>query len=80
MERKDKALLLQFITGSSSVPPGGFRELPIQIESCRRYRDRLPTAHTCFNKLDLPSYSSRDMLRQQLTTAIREGTEGFAFS
>jgi E3 ubiquitin-protein ligase HUWE1 len=58
--------------------------------------DRLPQAHTCkfqrhpsvdltnpslgFNQIDLPQYSSYDMLRQQLLLAIIEGGEGFAFS
>ncbi len=38
--------------------------------------DRLPTAHTCFNHLLLPSYSSRDVLRQRLEMAL-EHSEGF---
>lgn len=58
--------------------------------------DRLPQAHTCkdllfsthleahffigFNQIDLPQYSSYEMLRQQLLLAINEGGEGFAFS
>ena len=58
--------------------------------------DRLPQAHTCmltnfenshpanpylgFNQIDLPQYTSYEMLRQQLLMAINEGGEGFAFS
>jgi len=37
----------------------------------------LPVAHTCFNLLDLPSYSSREMLRRKLLQAIQH-TQGFA--
>lgn len=37
---------------------------------------RLPTAHTCFNHLLLPEYSSRDKLEQRLLIAI-EQSEGF---
>ena len=33
-----------------------------------------------FNQIDLPQYSSYEMLRQQLLLAINEGGEGFAFS
>jgi hypothetical protein len=33
-----------------------------------------------FNQIDLPQYSSYEMLRQQLLLAIIEGGEGFAFS
>jgi len=39
----------------------------------------LPRAHTCFNKLDLPEYSTYDMLTDKLTYAINEGSEGFGF-
>eukprot|EP00497_Spongosphaera_streptacantha_P004860 TRINITY_DN5790_c0_g2_i1.p2 TRINITY_DN5790_c0_g2~~TRINITY_DN5790_c0_g2_i1.p2 ORF type:complete len:64 (+),score=7.16 TRINITY_DN5790_c0_g2_i1:222-413(+) len=39
----------------------------------------LPTAHTCFNQLDLPAYASKDMLRTQLIKAIKECSHGFAF-
>lgn len=33
-----------------------------------------------FNQIDLPQYTSYDMLRQQLLLAINEGGEGFGFS
>ncbi len=32
-----------------------------------------------FNQIDLPQYSSYDMLRQQVLLAISEGGEGFGF-
>lgn len=41
---------------------------------------RLPSAHTCFNQLDLPEYPSEEILREKLLTAIREGSEGFGFA
>lgn len=41
---------------------------------------KLPAAHTCFNQLDLPEYSSEDKLREKLLIAIREGSEGFGFA
>ena len=37
----------------------------------------MPVAHTCFNLLDLPSYSNREILRRKLLHAI-EHTHGFA--
>jgi E3 ubiquitin-protein ligase HUWE1 len=42
--------------------------------------DRLPTAHTCFNQIDLPEYESYTKLRNALLLAIREGHEGFGFA
>ncbi len=41
--------------------------------------ERLPAAHTCFNQLDIPAYSSRAVLREKLRYAIHHGAEGFGF-
>ncbi|KAJ7462340.1 hypothetical protein B0H11DRAFT_2175426 [Mycena galericulata] len=85
--RDERAKVLSFATGTSKVPLGGFTDLQgvqgVQRFSIHRaYGDsnRLPQAHTCFNQIDLPQYSSYEMLRQQLLLAIIEGGEGFAFS
>ena len=40
----------------------------------------LPSAHTCFNQLDLPEYVSEDELREKLLIAIKEGNEGFGLA
>ena len=37
---------------------------------------RLPTAHACFNKLDLPEYATHEVLRAKLQLAIA-GARGF---
>ena len=42
--------------------------------------DELPTAHTCFNQLCLPRYSSPEILHARLRVAITEGCEGFAMA
>jgi len=85
MSQEEKALLVQFVTGTSKVPIQGFKELQ-GMNGKQRFQihkasgvDRLPTAHTCFNQLDLPSYSSLKSMRKNLLLAIREGSEGFAF-
>jgi len=33
---------------------------------------RLPSAHTCFNQLDLPEYESKEVLRERLLMACHE--------
>ncbi|XP_067031930.1 apoptosis-resistant E3 ubiquitin protein ligase 1-like isoform X2 [Acropora muricata] len=73
------ARLVQFITGSSQLPPGGFAELSPQIQiSSAPTTDALPSAHTCFNQLCLPSYSSFTEMQKKLVLAINEGSEGFS--
>jgi len=39
-----------------------------------------PYPHTGFNQIDLPQYTTYEMLRQQLLLAINEGGEGFGFA
>ncbi len=87
MDREQRALLLQFVTGTSKVPVGGFGELQaisgrqkFQIHKAYGDTDRLPTAHTCFNQLDLPPYNTKEQLRERLLLAIHEGKEGFGFA
>ncbi|XP_060064691.1 E3 ubiquitin-protein ligase HECW2-like [Ylistrum balloti] len=70
--------LLQFVTGTSSIPYEGFSALrgsngprKFCIEKWSRITS-LPRAHTCFNRLDLPSYTSFDMLFEKLVTAVEE--------
>ncbi|XP_006461106.1 hypothetical protein AGABI2DRAFT_204611 [Agaricus bisporus var. bisporus H97] len=85
--REERAKVLSFATGTSRVPLSGFVDLQ-GVQGVQRFSihraygesDRLPQAHTCFNQIDLPQYSSYEMLRQQLLLAINEGGEGFAFS
>ncbi|VDN02159.1 unnamed protein product [Thelazia callipaeda] len=78
-----RARLLQFVTGTSRVPMNGFRELygsngphKFTIERWGSV-DMLPRAHTCFNRIDLPPYTSFHEMKERLTTAI-ENSEIFA--
>lgn len=67
---EEKRKLLQFTTGSDRVPLGGFSKLKLVIAKNGPDSDRLPTAHTCFNVLLLPEYSSREKLKDRLVKAI----------
>ncbi|XP_045123430.1 apoptosis-resistant E3 ubiquitin protein ligase 1-like isoform X2 [Portunus trituberculatus] len=75
---EEMARLLQFTTGCSRLPPGGFSQLypNFQISSAHTY-GVLPTAHTCFNQLCLPDYDSYEQFERALLLAIKEGSEGF---
>lgn len=102
--KEEKALFLQFVTGTSKVlfdmhdnsqrlltsyvqvPLDGFKALQ-GSDGVRHFNihksygtSLLPSAHTCFNQLDLPEYPSEEILREKLLTAIREGSEGFGFA
>lgn len=86
-DQADRAKLLQFVTGTSKVPLQGFASLEgmngvqkFQIHRDERSTDRLPSAHTCFNQLDLPVYETYDKLRYMLLKAIQECSEGFGLA
>ncbi|KAG8896941.1 Ubiquitin fusion degradation protein 4, partial [Tulasnella sp. 408] len=71
---------LQFITGSPRLPVGGFRGLnpPLTVvrkphEPPLRPDNYLPSVMTCVNYLKLPDYSSKDVMKQKLNTAMKEG-------
>uniref|UniRef100_A0A3P9DTK6 HECT-type E3 ubiquitin transferase n=1 Tax=Maylandia zebra TaxID=106582 RepID=A0A3P9DTK6_9CICH len=76
--QEELARLLQFTTGSSQLPHGGFNTLcpSFQIIAAPTH-STLPTAHTCFNQLCLPTYDSYEELHKMLKLAISEGSEGF---
>ncbi|XP_051961190.1 E3 ubiquitin-protein ligase HUWE1-like isoform X1 [Xyrauchen texanus] len=86
-DQADRAKFLQFVTGTSKVPLQGFAALEgmngiqkFQIHRDDRSTDRLPSAHTCFNQLDLPAYESYEKLRHMLLMAIQECSEGFGLA
>ncbi|XP_017304855.1 ubiquitin-protein ligase E3A-like, partial [Diaphorina citri] len=70
MPHETQKKLLQFTTGSDRIPVGGFSKLKMFIARIGPDSDRLPTAHTCFNVLLLPEYSSKEKLQDRLLKAI----------
>lgn len=83
LDHEKRARLLQFVTGTCRVPVGGFSQL-LGSNGPQRFcitrvgdQNWLPRSHTCFNRIDLPPYTSYEQLKEKLLMAIEE-TEGFA--
>lgn len=81
-DSEQKARLLQFTTGTSRIPVNGFKDLQ-GSDGPRRFTiekagepQQLPKSHTCFNRVDLPPYTSYESMKQKLTLAVEE-TVGF---
>eukprot|EP00520_Triparma_pacifica_P009038 CAMPEP_0118638432 /NCGR_PEP_ID=MMETSP0785-20121206/3680_1 /TAXON_ID=91992 /ORGANISM="Bolidomonas pacifica, Strain CCMP 1866" /LENGTH=753 /DNA_ID=CAMNT_0006529679 /DNA_START=80 /DNA_END=2338 /DNA_ORIENTATION=+ len=74
-----RARLLQFVTGTSGVPASGFSHLQgndgnirlFCINSISLGTSLFPRAHTCFNRIDLPLYTSKQQLKDKLTLAVQ---------
>ena len=85
---EQRAKILLFCTGSPCPPAGGFAMLIGSSGSLRKFelysaggqiaKNGLPNAHTCFNQLVLPKYSSKRVMKQRLLTTIEMGMHGFA--
>jgi hypothetical protein len=68
--------LLEFVTASPRVPVRGVEEIVFVIQRNGVGDERLPTSMTCFGRLLLPEYSSKDLLAKKLKLAI-ENSQGF---
>ncbi len=75
---QDRAKLLRFATGSSRVPLQGFKGLtsydgnlcPFSLKAVSYTRGVFPTAHSCFNRIDLPVYPTRELLKEALLALV----------
>ncbi|KAL7509607.1 hypothetical protein ACHAXN_006564 [Cyclotella atomus] len=78
LDQETRARLLQFATGTSGVPSRGFSVLQSNDGNIRQFcingvtkeYSLYPRSHTCFNRIDLPVYDSKDELREKLKIAI----------
>jgi hypothetical protein len=85
MSSEDRSRLLQFCTGSSRLPPHGFKALQsndghyrrFSIHSIRRRDSMLPRSHACFSRLEMPPYESKKEMAEHLKVALNCAHIGF---
>jgi E3 ubiquitin ligase SMURF1/2/E3 ubiquitin-protein ligase NEDD4 len=85
LSHAEQAKLLQFATGSSAVPVEGFQALQshdgklcwFALQSAKLKDQQFIIAHTCFNRLDLPMYKSKKVLKEQLDFVLSMEVSGF---
>ena len=83
---EQRVRLLQFVTGTARLPAGGFKELQGMDGKNKKFKllgisggdSEVPRSHTCFNRLDLPKYSSYELMRTVLTNLLTADVEGFS--
>lgn len=73
----DLRLFLHFVTNETSIPVGGLRNpgsSTYPMDKITIYYiqggDRLPVVHTCWYRLDLPDYPSKEKLQTRLQEAL----------
>ena len=78
--QKTRGQLLQFATGSSKVPLDGYDPcFTITMATSDSGTQALPTSHTCFNQLVLPSYDTEKEMETKLLYAF-QNAGGFHMS
>lgn len=68
--------LLEFVTASDRVPVNGMSSVVFIVQKNGDEDTRLPSSSTCYGRLLLPQYSSREVLEEKLSKAI-ENCVGF---
>jgi len=67
---EERAQFLRFVWGRTRLPLGRDWEQKFQLAMVGPGDDRLPMSHTCFFQLDLPRYSSEEILAERLRLAM----------
>nr|XP_061789360.1 E3 ubiquitin-protein ligase HACE1-like isoform X2 [Nerophis lumbriciformis] len=87
LTQEERVLMLQFVTGSSRVPHGGFAYLmggsglqKFTIAAVPYTSNLLPTSSTCINMLKLPEYPTQEILRDRLLVALHCGSYGYTMA
>ncbi|CAE7917480.1 UPL2, partial [Symbiodinium sp. KB8] len=79
LSNEDLSNFVRFVWGRSRLPkPSEWgTDKPFKLTKRGGGDDQLPLAHTCFNQLELPDYSSEEVMKQRLLTAINFGMDAF---
>ena len=73
MDHEDRELYLTFVNGRSKLPTDLSKQERIHtLQTSGMSSDQhLPKSHTCFNKCDIPPYSTKEIMKEKLLLAIR---------
>jgi hypothetical protein len=72
--QEDCRALLEFVTASDRVPITGYESITFNIVPLNGDTENLPTSSTCFGKMYLPEYDTREKMEMKLGLAIRNST------
>ncbi|KAJ9655705.1 hypothetical protein H2198_005502 [Neophaeococcomyces mojaviensis] len=68
--------LLEFVTASDRIPVNGWKGVTFIVQRNGEGDERLPGSSTCYGRLLLPNYSSKEVLKEKLEKAV-ENSLGF---
>jgi len=86
---EQRAKFLQFVTGTSQVPLGGFSKLAGHLGEIKKFElkwvtydaetSRYPRGHTCFNRLDIPAFPNREEMQLCVEAVLNIDVEHLRF-
>jgi E3 ubiquitin-protein ligase HECTD1 len=71
----ERKAFVQFVTGCSSLPPGGLANLYPRLTIVKKeFTDIhvMPSVNTCAHYLKIPEYPNEEMLKSRLLAATKE--------
>jgi hypothetical protein len=72
MDEEDRQLYLRFVNGQSKLATDlSALSYKHKLTEMRGGDAKLPIAHTCYNTIDLPKYTTKEIFRKRLLVAIR---------
>jgi hypothetical protein len=81
---EQQRLVIQFITGYAQLPIGGLAALEPKLAIAKKEAvdgrdpdEQLPSVMTCANYFKMPSYSSKEVMKDRILRAITEGRNSF---
>ena len=75
MNQFERKMFVQFITGCSSLPPGGLKNLRPRLTIVKKnIKDSgpYPSVNTCMHYLKLPEYETKSELKAKLMEACKQ--------
>ncbi|KAH0787258.1 ubiquitin ligase [Histomonas meleagridis] len=75
MNDEQKQMFFRFSTGSDRIPVTGLSAFKLVIQKTND-PTKLPISHTCFNIFALPTYESKEIMKEKIMISI-QNTEGF---
>ena len=73
MSAEERTMFLRFVWGRSKLPSSG-KLKSFTLSKLNRGDDALPISHTCFFQLELPDYSTKEVMRDKILYAISHCT------
>jgi E3 ubiquitin-protein ligase HERC1 len=73
---EDRSKFIRMVWGRARLPKEGSWDKPFKLTLKSGGDDQLPLCHTCFFQIELPAYSSKEVMKKRLTTSITYGAGG----